>query len=244
MYGVHEATDYLASHISGCARNRFGLGLFDDDDLAERARRARFELAVAQDLFVHHFGSRIFTGNGVDANRLLDKNAAKFAAKWGNAVPQKLRVTLRPFSPRPQTHQEGAIDPQMSQRDADGNDKGLHSVPLPSADRARVSLTMIVRDEEENLPHCLGSVHGLVDEIVSKDRTIEITRSFGARVFHFTWVDDFPAARNVALQQATGDYAFWLDADDLLEPAERVKLEALLARLRRSSTVSIGVFRG
>jgi cellulose synthase/poly-beta-1,6-N-acetylglucosamine synthase-like glycosyltransferase len=206
-------------------------------------------MAVAQDLFVHHFGSRIFTGNGVDANRLLDKNTAKFAAKWGNAVPQKHRVTLRPFSPRPQTHQEGAIDPQMSQRDADGNDKGLHSVPLPSADRARVSLTMIVRDEEENLPHGLGSVHGLFDEIVvvdtgSKDRTIEIARSFGARVFHFTWVDDFAAALNVALQQATGDYAFWLDADDVLEPAERVKLEALLARLRGSSTVSIGVFRG
>jgi hypothetical protein len=32
---------------------RFGLGLFDDDDLAERARRAGFELAVARDLFGH-----------------------------------------------------------------------------------------------------------------------------------------------------------------------------------------------
>ena len=42
---------------------RFGLGFFDDDDLAERARRAGFELAVAHDLFVHHFGSRTFAGN-------------------------------------------------------------------------------------------------------------------------------------------------------------------------------------
>ena len=116
MYGVHEATSYLASHISGCARNRFGLGLFDDDDSPSGRGGRDSKLAVAQDLFVHHFGSRIFTGNGVDTNRLLDKNATKFAAKWGNAVPQKLRVTLRPFSPRPQTHQQGAIDPQMSQR--------------------------------------------------------------------------------------------------------------------------------
>ena len=46
---------------------RFGLGFFDDDDLAERARRAGFELAVAHDLFVHHFGSRTFVGNGIDA---------------------------------------------------------------------------------------------------------------------------------------------------------------------------------
>ena len=41
---------------------RFGIGFFDDDDLAERARRAGFELAVAHDLFVHHFGSRTFQG--------------------------------------------------------------------------------------------------------------------------------------------------------------------------------------
>ena len=62
---------------------RFGLGFFDDDDLAERARRAGFELAVAHDLFVHHFGSRTFAGNGVNAEKLLDENAGRFAAKWG-----------------------------------------------------------------------------------------------------------------------------------------------------------------
>ncbi len=50
---------------------RFGIGFFDDDDLAERARRAGFELVVAQDLFIHHFGSRTFQGNGVDAEKLL-----------------------------------------------------------------------------------------------------------------------------------------------------------------------------
>ncbi len=67
---------------------RFGLGFFDDDDLAERARRAGFELAVARDLFVHHYGSRTFVGNGVDAERVLDENARRFAAKWGDGVPQ------------------------------------------------------------------------------------------------------------------------------------------------------------
>ena len=88
---------------------------------------------------------------------------------------------------------------------------------------------MIVRDEENNLPHCLESVRGVFDEIVvvdtgSTDRTIEIARSFGAKVFEFAWVDDFAAARNEALAHATGDYAFWLDADDVVEPREREKL--------------------
>jgi GT2 family glycosyltransferase len=80
---------------------RFGLGLFDDDDLAERARRAGFELAVAHDLFVHHFGGRTFAGTGIDAEALLEENARRFAAKWG--LPRTLgrRVALRPFTARP-----------------------------------------------------------------------------------------------------------------------------------------------
>ena len=65
---------------------RFGLGFFDDDDLAEPARQAGFELAVAHDLFVHHFGSRTFAGNGIDAERLLEENEQQFAAKWGGAL--------------------------------------------------------------------------------------------------------------------------------------------------------------
>jgi glycosyltransferase involved in cell wall biosynthesis len=254
----------------------YGLGFFDDDDLAERARRAGFELAVAHDLFVHHFGSRTFVGNGIDANKLLDENAAKFAAKWGNCVPKGVRVSLRPFTGQPQTRQDGENGPQVSPMRADESTTKsvraagqpwpavsstrhqrpvapsavncLGSAPLPSADRARVSLTMIVRDEQENIANCLGSVRGLFDEIVvvdtgSKDRTIEVARSFGARVFDFVWVDDFAAARNAALARATGDYAFWLDADDLIEPPERTRLEALLARLTRGPELGAFVVR-
>jgi Glycosyl transferase family 2 len=51
-------------------------------------------------------------------------------------------------------------------------------------------------------------------------------------VFDFVWVDDFAAARNAALARATGDYAFWLDADDVIDPAQRVHLKALLDGLR------------
>ncbi len=76
---------------------RFGLGFFDDDDLAERARQARFELAVAHDCYVHHFGSRTFAGNGVDAGKLLDENAARFAEKWGLGKTNGRKMTLRPF---------------------------------------------------------------------------------------------------------------------------------------------------
>ncbi len=77
---------------------RFGLGFFDDDDLAVRARQAGFEPAVAQDLFVHHFGSRTFAGHGIDAEALLEENARRFAEKWGKDVPTGRRVALRAWT--------------------------------------------------------------------------------------------------------------------------------------------------
>ncbi|HQT92131.1 MAG TPA: glycosyltransferase, partial [Candidatus Kryptobacter bacterium] len=65
----------------------------------------------------------------------------------------------------------------------------------------KLSLSMIVKNEERFLRGCLESVSRLVDEIIivdtgSTDSTREIADSFGARVFEFPWCDDFSAARN------------------------------------------------
>jgi hypothetical protein len=74
----------IAYEAIGGLDERFGLGLFDDDDLAMRARWAGFELAVAHDLFVHHFGSRTFVGSGIDAERLLEEKWPAFRGEVGN----------------------------------------------------------------------------------------------------------------------------------------------------------------
>src|SRR5262249_54092201 len=63
--------------------------------------------------------------------------------------------------------------------------------------RMRVSLCMIVKNEEHNLADCLASAADLVDEIVivdtgSTDRTKEIPAPLGARGFDLPWVDSFP----------------------------------------------------
>jgi tetratricopeptide (TPR) repeat protein len=96
---------------------------------------------------------------------------------------------------------------------------------------------MIVKNEEARLPTCLRSVNGLVDEIVivdtgSTDRTREIAAACGARVFDFAWVDSFAAARNESLRHATGDWIFWLDADESLDDDNRRKLRDLFADLK------------
>ncbi len=87
--------------------------------------------------------------------------------------------------------------------------------------RTSISLCMIVKNEEETLPRCLASAAPYVDEIVvvdtgSNDRTVEIAESFGAKVRHFEWVDDFAAARNESLRHATGEWVLQLDADERL----------------------------
>ncbi len=86
-----------------------------------------------------------------------------------------------------------------------------------------ISLCMIVRNEEKTLPRCLESIRGLVDEIVvldtgSEDNTVSVAESFGAKVYHIAWPDDFSTARNESLKKAGGNWILYLDADEALDP--------------------------
>jgi tetratricopeptide (TPR) repeat protein len=100
----------------------------------------------------------------------------------------------------------------------------------------RISLTMIVKNGEATLGRCLASVRELVNEIIivdsgSSDSSREVAANFGAQIHNFTWCDDFAAARNEALRHSTGDWIFWLDADEYLDGDNQQKLRRLLANL-------------
>jgi tetratricopeptide (TPR) repeat protein len=87
----------------------------------------------------------------------------------------------------------------------------------------KLSLCMIVKNEEASLPTCLSSVQGVANEMVvldtgSTDRTPEIAKFLGAKVHYFQWCNDFSAARNEALKYVQGDWVLVLDADELLTP--------------------------
>jgi tetratricopeptide (TPR) repeat protein len=87
----------------------------------------------------------------------------------------------------------------------------------------KLSLSIIVKNEEIALPKCLHSVKDVVDEMVvldtgSSDRTVEIARQLGAKVYHYEWCNDFSAARNEALKYVEGEWVLVLDADEILTP--------------------------
>jgi glycosyltransferase involved in cell wall biosynthesis/Flp pilus assembly protein TadD len=224
---------------------RFGLGFFEDDDLCFRAREKGFRLAVALDVFIHHFGNRTFTGLGLDAHQMLKENFERFQAKWGTERTAGYRLP------------EGAVSGQQS---AASQKKGVSGQPSgvtqkkalsgqPSAvsqkNQVCVSLCMIVKNGEAGLGACLASLRGLVDEIVvvdtgSTDRTKEIAAEHGAHVVDFAWQDSFAAARNESLRHATGEWILWLDADERLDQANRERLRILLGNLVAASAKDAG----
>ncbi|HUB88085.1 MAG TPA: glycosyltransferase [Verrucomicrobiae bacterium] len=121
---------------------------------------------------------------------------------------------------------------QFLQKNLNGSAKldWLNSAFTPNRSSSpRLSVCLIVKNEEKFLTQCLSSVKAIAHQIVvvdtgSTDRTVEIAKSFGAEIYPFAWRDDFSAARNAALEHATGDWILMLDADEELPAAEHAHL--------------------
>lgn len=85
-----------------------------------------------------------------------------------------------------------------------------------------IALVVIARNEERCIERCLKSAAPYVDDMLvldtgSTDRTVELAQRSGARVATFTWIDDFAAARNAALDAVTARWRVVLDADEWLD---------------------------
>lgn len=98
--------------------------------------------------------------------------------------------------------------------------------------RKTLSVAMIAMNEEANLPRTLESVKW-ADEIVlvdsgSKDRTLEIAESYGAKTSYHAF-DGHGEQKNVALDLCTMDWILLLDADEVLTPELQEEIQRTLA---------------
>ncbi|MBL8820637.1 MAG: glycosyltransferase, partial [Planctomyces sp.] len=194
----------------GLFDERFEVGCFEDDDFCRRATGRGFNALIVHSVFVHHFGSVTFRGAGFDLSEVLARNQQLYLEKWDA-----------------EKHPQGAPDQREIIRDDEADAKRYRVVETPQGElllkraAVRVSLCMIVRNNEDTIEACLDSIYPWVDEIIvvdtgSTDQTPSVCRRFGVRLFEFPWCDDFAAARNESLKYATGDWIFWMDSDDVI----------------------------
>lgn len=108
----------------------------------------------------------------------------------------------------------------------------------------RISQCMIVKNEEQNIERALSWGKGIVSEQIvvdtgSTDRTVEIARQMGAKVYEFPWVNDFAAAKNYALDKAECEWIAFLDADEYFPPEDAGKLLDYVKKLHDTQYVNL-----
>ena len=99
----------------------------------------------------------------------------------------------------------------------------------------KLSISMIMKDEEKHIGRCLESVKDIADEIIivdtgSTDRSIEIAKSYGAKIYKHPWENNFSTHRNQAVKYSTGDWLLQIDADEELV-GNKQGLKDTLARI-------------
>jgi O-antigen biosynthesis protein len=247
--GVRQDTDRLVGFCLmirrelvdeiGLLDEQFGIGCFEDDDYSRRALEAGYRAVIARDAYVQHFGGRTFVGNGVDFAALMKRNEELYRKKWEAlsppvAEPSATTEASPTLLSASQATAARASKPRVLRqpftvRVAPGGGLLLEkSQPL-------ISLCMIARDNARTIGASLESIRPWVDEMIvvdtgSKDETPEIARRLGAQVEHFTWCDDFSAARNESMKYARGKWIFWMDSDDTIDETNGRKLREVAQR--------------
>jgi glycosyltransferase involved in cell wall biosynthesis len=86
-----------------------------------------------------------------------------------------------------------------------------------------ISVIILTKNEEKNIEACLESLSWCDEKIIiddhSTDKTVEIAKDKGARVFSRLMADNFSDQRNYGLEKAQGDWILFIDADERVSSA-------------------------
>ena len=103
---------------------------------------------------------------------------------------------------------------------------------LAQAQAATVTVAVLTHNEAAGIEACLRSAAWadqlLVIDSGSSDATVALARAAGAEVFEYADWQGFAVQRTRQLQHASGDYVFFLDADEVMSPAFAQELQAVV----------------
>lgn len=106
----------------------------------------------------------------------------------------------------------------------------------------KISACVIVKNEEKNICQWLNNMRQIADEIIvvdtgSTDNTLNILKNAGITLYHFTWCNDFSSAKNYAIQQATGDWIVFLDADEYFDASSVQRFRTEMTRYHANKKI-------
>ncbi|MCH4199083.1 glycosyltransferase family 2 protein, partial [Clostridium tyrobutyricum] len=114
----------------------------------------------------------------------------------------------------------------------------------------KLSICMMVKNEEKNLHRCLESLKPILEQIDSElvivdtgssDNTVEIARQYTDKVYFHKWNNDFSSMRNITIGYAKGEWILIIDADEKIEDTSEIILflNSIYANKYKSVDVNI-----
>ncbi|MCG2691443.1 glycosyltransferase family 2 protein, partial [Microgenomates group bacterium] len=99
----------------------------------------------------------------------------------------------------------------------------------------QLSIVIATYNEEKNIKACLDSVTNLADEIIvvdgqSKDKTREIAKKLGAKVFQVSNKPIFHLNKQLAVDKASGKWILQLDADEQISPELAQEIKTIISQ--------------
>lgn len=114
----------------------------------------------------------------------------------------------------------------------------------------KLSICMMVKDEEKNLKRCLDSIKTLIEDktaeliIVdtgSSDKTVDIAKKYTDKIYFYKWNNNFSSMRNTSISYAKGEWIFIIDADEEVENVLDLKKILLSKNIKKYNTLILGV---
>jgi tetratricopeptide (TPR) repeat protein len=186
-------------------------------------------------LLLNYAGVALYELGSLDAAADLFRAAARLDPQLPHVAANLAAIAER--RGRPSLQLPAAVAAWLPEMERAGRGAAAAAQPRQGL---TLSLCMIVKDEAEMLPRSLAAARDAVDEIVvvdtgSSDATVEIARSFGARVIEREWTGSFADARNASFAAAGGDWLLYLDADEVLAGSDASLLRELTSRTWREA---------